>query len=496
MQVIVVLGNQLFPPSVLRKAVGPGACSVFMREDFELCTHFKYHQQKILFFLVAMRKCAQELQQAGFDVHYEKLGENSGTYDQSLSLYLKKMKPAKVGFFEVEDQFFADRLASLLSSLGIAADEWPSPMFLTARQDFKDYLKGTRKPFMKTFYERQRKKLGILVDSKGQPEGGQWSFDEDNRKPLPKNFQSSALPSVSGGKIENEVLKIIAKHFSSHPGRAEDFWLPTDRAGAQAWLQAFLQDRLMDFGPYEDALSAAHPFVAHSVLTPLLNVGLLTPAEVISETLKFAKKKKIALNSLEGFVRQVIGWREFIRGIYQNFHQVQETRNFWGHHKKLTDDWWRGTTGIAPLDDVIMKTQKYGYAHHIERLMIVGNLMLLLEVDPLEAHRWFMEMFIDSSDWVMGPNVFGMALFSDGGIFATKPYICGSNYYRKMGGYKTGDWQDGVDGLYWTFIGRHREHFQRNPRMAMMVKTFDKMPDEKKRRLTTAANLLRARLTR
>jgi deoxyribodipyrimidine photolyase-related protein len=204
--------------------------------------------------------------------------------------------------------------------------------------------------------------------------------------------------------------------------------------------------------------------------------------------------RAIPLNSAEGFIRQVIGWREFVRGIYRNFSDQQENLNFFEHSRKLSAVWYQGNSGIEPLDDVIKKTIRYGYAHHIERLMVAGSLMVLLEVAPSEAHRWFMEMFVDSADWVMGPNVYGMALFSDGGIFATKPYICGSNYYRKMG-YSAGDWCDGVDGLYWNFVEKHRESFARNPRMAMMVRSLDKLSPQRRLTITKAAEALRVCLT-
>jgi deoxyribodipyrimidine photolyase-related protein len=201
------------------------------------------------------------------------------------------------------------------------------------------------------------------------------------------------------------------------------------------------------------------------------------------------------LNSLEGFVRQISGWREFVRGIYQNYRKVQETSNFWSHNRSLTQAWWDGSTGIEPLDFAIQKCLRYGYAHHIERLMVIGNLMLLLEVHPHNAHAWFMEMFIDSADWVMGPNVYGMAIFSDGGIFATKPYICGSNYLKKMGTFKKGHWELGVDGLYWSFIAKHREFFSQNPRMKMIVSSLDRMDPKKAHALKMAADKLRDRLT-
>jgi deoxyribodipyrimidine photolyase-related protein len=226
----------------------------------------------------------------------------------------------------------------------------------------------------------------------------------------------------------------------------------------------------------------------------MLNCGLLTPTDVMKETLTAFEKKKLPIASVEGFVRQIIGWREFVRGIYQNFSERQETCNFWKHSNQLSDIWYGGESGIPPLDRALQKVWKRGYLHHIERLMVVGSLTLLLEVDPSEAHKWFMEMFVDSSDWVMGPNVYGMALFADGGIFATKPYICGSNYYRKMGPDKTGPWCDGVDGLYWGFVKKHKTFFAKNPRLSMMAKTAERMDATRWKKIEAAANELRSRL--
>ena len=254
--------------------------------------------------------------------------------------------------------------------------------------------------------------------------------------------------------------------------------------------------RLKGFGPYEDALAPESDFVYHSVLTPFLNTGLLTPREVIDATLSFTKTRRLPLQSVEGFLRQIIGWREFIHGIYRNFSEKQEAANFWGHHRRLSETWYMGGSGIPQLDRTLEKVLRCGYCHHIERLMVLGNLMLLLEVNPREAYRWFMEMFIDSSDWVMVPNLYGMALFSDGGVFATRPYICGSNYWRTMSGERAGAWCDGIDGLYWDFIDRHRDFFLGNRRLAMMVRMRDRMDKDKLRRLRNAADGLRQKLTR
>ena len=220
----------------------------------------------------------------------------------------------------------------------------------------------------------------------------------------------------------------------------------------------------------------------------MVNAGLLTPEEVVNEAIKAMEKNPdIPLSSVEGFVRQVMGWREFVRGIYQNFSDVEEQKNFFNHKRKLTHHWYDGTTGLPPVDDAIKKANEFGYCHHIERLMVLSNIMLLSELHPHEVHKWFMELFVDSADWVMGPNVYGMGQFSDGGIFATKPYISGSNYILKMSDYKKGDWCDVWDGLFWRFIGNHAAFFSKNPRMNMMVKLLEKMDPAKKKKLLAAA---------
>lgn len=472
-----------------------------MREDFELCTYFKFHKLKIHFFLSAMRTYAAELKHSGATVTYQELEPGPLPYEAHLKLWLKKKSITKLLCYEIEDKFFETRIADAVKDAGAEIEILPSPMFLTTRAEFKIYLSKNKRPFMHKFYEMQRKRLKILVDENGQPDGGQWSFDEMNRKPVPKSLQlpETIMPkrsgSATGAALKKNVTAICVKHFADHPGQLSNIWLPTDRAGAHAWLVEFVANRLNNFGPYEDALTERSDIVFHSALTPFLNSGLLTPEDVVNTVLKEARKRKIEMSSIEGFVRQVIGWREFVRGIYQNYSEIQDTKNFWGHHRKLNDHWYHATTGVPPLDFVIDKADRLGYAHHIERLMVVGNLMLLLEVDPQEAHRWFMEMFVDSSDWVMGPNVYGMGIFSDGGIFATKPYICGSNYYRKMGGYAKGEWCDAVDGLYWGFVEKNEKFFLKNPRLSMTVRAVQKMDAGRKRTIYAAADELRQKLT-
>jgi deoxyribodipyrimidine photolyase-related protein len=286
-----------------------------------------------------------------------------------------------------------------------------------------------------------------------------------------------------------DVKALCDIRFADHPGDVEDFWLPVQREACQPWLEDFVEKRLGAFGPYQDAIHDRFDFNYHAVISPMVNVGLMLPDEVCAQIEVAFRNDQCDINSAEGFIRQVIGWREFIRGIYQNYSEEQDEANFFDHKRLLNENWYTGETGIPPLDDAIKKSIRLGYAHHIERLMILSNIMLLARIDPREVHRWFMEMFVDSSDWVMGPNVYGMGQFSDGGIFATKPYVCGSNYILKMSHYKKGDWCDTLDGLYWRFIEDQRDFFEKNPRMKAMTSHLDRMDDEKRARLWQAADV-------
>lgn len=497
MNLVLILGNQLFSPKLwLDHIKAQGDFIVFMREDQELCTYYRFHKHKIIFFLAAMRHYADELKQQKIKVHYENLNpKEKDCFEEKLLDIITQKKIRKIFIFEIEDKFFEKRILNCLENISLEKEIITSPLFLTSRENFSAYLKKNRKPFMKTFYEDQRKKLNILIDSEKNPTGGKWSFDEDNRLKLPADLNPPSFANFPENKITQTVKKICDEFFADHLGSSENFWLPVTRSDAEKWLAHFLKNKLHLFGPYEDALAIHSDFVFHSILTPFLNTGLLTPNDVIEKTLEYSQHHHIPLNSLEGFIRQIIGWREFIHGIYQNFSDQQETTNFWQHNKKLSPTWYTATSGIPQLDRTLKKVIDFGYAHHIERLMVLGNLMLLLEIHPHEAHRWFMEMFIDSSDWVMGPNVYGMALFSDGGIFATKPYICGSNYWRKMSGEKSDVWCDAIDGLYWQFIEKNKMFFAKNPRLSMMTKTLEKMSADRKQSLFQAAKILQNKLT-
>lgn len=480
---LVILGNQLFPLEYLPPA---DSTQIFMAEDVGLCTYEKHHQQKIVLFLAAMRAYADALRAAGYDVHYLELDTaDSRPYEAKLAAALEVAVVTDLQHFEIEDKAMEQRLVAFATEQELVRKELPTPMFTCSREDFSNDLAGKSRPLMADFYKRQRRRLGILVDENGEPHGGRWSFDADNRKRLPRKVVPPEIPWPDRDGHVPDVIEIVEHAFSDHPGSASDFRWPTTRKQALRWLDDFIETRLAEFGPYEDAMTSRSDTVFHSLLSPYLNLGLLTPDEVIRKV--EARAGDVALQSLEGFVRQVIGWREFIRGVYREFGETQEASNFWSHDRQLTDAWYDGSTGIPPLDETIRTAQRLGWTHHIPRLMVLGNMMTLCEIRPQSAHRWFMEMFIDSSEWVMGANVYGMGLFSDGGIFATKPYICGSNYLLKMSDYSKGPWCDTADGLYWRFINKHRDFFTGNPRLAFMPRALDRLDSDRRKRIFDAA---------
>jgi len=489
-----VLGSQLFAPKYL-KEISPDY--VYMAEDYGLCTHYKIHKHKIIFFLAAMRTHADRISEAGFNVCYQHFKKENDPYEKKLIKFCQENEVKKIVTFEIEDKPFEARIKKSLTQVDIDLEILPSPMFIATRQRFRQYLDSVKKPFMKTFYEQMRRETKLLMDNSNKPLGGKYSFDSENRKKLPKKVEIPADPPYVESKHEADVKKVVDKFFADHPGDCESYWLGTSRANGLKALQRFVQEKLSGFGTYQDALSDRNDFLFHSVISPYLNCGLITPDEVIAKVVHNVSQDDLGdhYNSIEGFVRQVLGWREFVRGIYQNFSEEQEQKNFFAHKRKLNSSWYKGNTGILPLDLAVRRADRTGYAHHIERLMVIGNMMVLCEIEPTEAHRWFMEMFIDSSEWVMGPNVYGMGIFSDGGMFATKPYICGANYIRKMSDYPKGDWEQEMTALYWRFVGKNMEYLSGNIRCKMITRIYEKFDSQKKKELNSIGDQVIRRIT-
>lgn len=486
----IILGNQLFENKYFPREIDYQNTIFFMAEDNDLCSHFQYHKHKLIFFLSAMRNYRDEIKKKSYNISYQQIDTKNRhlTYADKLNSFLSKHKSIeKVYIYEIEDKFFEKYIKDYFIERSIELIVIRSPMFLSTRQDFREYLSRVKKPFMANFYQAQRKKFDIMIEN-GKPVGGKWSFDSDNRNKLPKDIKVPIFPKIKEfDSNTKDVIKLIDKLFQENIGESKDYWIPTKRADAKKYLKNFVQKRLFHFGSYQDSITNSNDMLFHSVISPFINVGLLTPEEVLKEVLNYSSKNEVPLNSVEGFVRQVLGWREFVRGIYQNYSEKQDRLNFFKHKRKLSEKWYTGDLGIPPVDDAIKKVIRLSYNHHIERLMILSNFMLLCQIHPREVHKWFMEMYVDSSDWVMGPNVYGMGQFSDGGIFATKPYISGSNYILKMSDYKKGEWCDVWDGLYWRFIERNKDFYQGNPRMGFVVNTLNKMNEERKNNIYNKA---------
>ena len=487
MKLLFILGNQLFPLKNIARFKNDHL--IFMAEDYELCTYEKHHKLKILLFLSAMRSYADVLKKNNFKIEYLKIDsvDFKKNYLDKIKKVIKSKKISEITSFEIEDKFFEKKVENFIKKNKLKWNKIQSPMFLNSRTEFNNYLSKNKKPFMATFYKDTRIKLNILIKKDGNPEGGKWSFDEDNRKKLPKNISVPKFPKIVE-TIHTKTLKpIVEKMFKNHLGDTKNFWLATEFKSVVKIFNFFITKKLNLFGDYEDAVNQSDNILFHSALSPYINLGLITPDFIVSKTLELHKKNKIRLNSLEGYLRQVIGWREFMRGIYQKYSEEMEHKNFFKQNRKMKKSWYKGTTGLPPIDYAIKNALKNGWSHHIERLMILSNIMNLCELNPKIVYKWFMEMFVDSSDWVMVPNVYGMGLFSDGGIFATKPYICGSSYFMKMMDFKKGDWCNTMDGLYWRFINRNRAFFLKNPRLSMMVRIFDKMKTERKKLILSEA---------
>lgn len=431
------------------------------------------HQQKLVLHRASMQAYARELSDKGHDLVY--LESPAGNWIDSAAL-LDEALPKKVNavhLSDVEDDVLRRRIERFAKERGIELVVHPSPNFLSPPDFLEQHIGNRKKPFMANFYKAQRQRMGILLDGEGEPAGGKWSFDEDNRKKLPKGHVPPPEPMQAPNDWVREAIEYVAERYPENPGSTDHFRWPVTRKDALHWLDRFFEERFHDFGIYEDAISTGHATINHSAITPMLNIGLLSPQEVIDKAL--AMKDEVPLNSLEGFLRQVIGWREFMRGLYR--HKGVEIRNgnSWNFQRKMPAAFYDGTTGIPPIDRVIQQVLADGYCHHIERLMILGNFMLLCRIHPDEVYRWFMELFVDAYDWVMVPNVYGMSQFADGGTFTTKPYISGSNYLLKMSDEKKGEWCAIWDGLFWSFIGDHSDFFLSNPRLSMMARNWNKM---------------------
>ncbi len=445
-------------------------------EDDLLYRQLPFHAHKLVLHRAGLLTLRGRLREAGFEVDLVESSPDSPTAER-LAALVEDLAPDRVRVYDVVDDWLSRDCAAALRAGGYRLrpdDVLESPAFLTDRRAFTDWF-GDHRARMASFYSWQRRRLGVLVEESGDPVGGRWSFDAENRKRLPRNHP---VPPRAAPRWTTEVEEAIAwvgEHFPDAPGDPATFCWPVTPEGARAGLAEFLTDRFAEFGPYEDAISAEHPFVFHSTLSPALNAGLLSPQEVLDAALAAAAEDAVPLPSLEGFVRQLIGWREYMRATYHLYGRRLRTGNRLGHTRPLAPGWWDGTTGLDPVDLVVRRVLEHGYAHHIERLMVLGNAMTLLRTDPTEVYEWFSALFVDAYDWVMVPNVYAMSQFAADTAITTKPYVSGSAYLRRMSDLPRGDWEGEWDALYWTFVDDQRDVFEDNPRSRVITRSWDGM---------------------
>jgi len=445
---------------------------------------FDFHKQKLILHRASMKEYQQKLEQKGYKTSYIPRVE----IDSLEQLYKKLSEEAnKLYVCDPTDYILEKRIKKYSSQHGIELVWQENPNFINSKSSLKDYFANNN--FYQTeFYKQQRKKLDILLDN-GEPEGEKWSFDQENRKSLPEDINIPKRVEHEQKDSLAEAKNYVKDNFSENPGSIDNFNYPITRRQALAELRDFFEHRFSNFGPYQDAISDRDNYLFHSVISSSLNIGLLNPLEIAKRAEKYYyEHENVQLQSVEGFIRQIIGWREFMRAVYEFKGTEQRTSNHFSHNRKLPQEFYTGDTGVKPVDDTINKVLETGYAHHIERLMILGNFMLLCEIDPKEIYKWFMELFIDAYDWVMVPNVYGMSQYADGGEIVTKPYISSSNYVLKMSNYGEDKWCEIWDSLYWRFIDKHKEEFSENPRMNFMVSLLNKKDSEKIKEYKDTAN--------
>ncbi len=486
----LVLGDQLTRALASLRDLAAGDV-VLMAEVTDEATYVRHHQRKIAFLFAAMRHFAQALRGENIVVDYVVLDDpaNTGSLTGEARRALRRHRLDGVIVTEPGEWRVAEMMACWPDELGVPVEIRDDARFLCPRHDFDQMTGGRRALLMETFYHNMRRRTGYLVDEDGVPESGVWNLDAENRRALPHNVTPPERPSFPSDDLTRQVLALVSHRFGSHFGRLDDFDYPVTRADAQRYLGWFVRDALPGYGTYQDAMRQGAPLLFHSHLSALVNCGLLTAAECCEAVIAAYQDGEAPLNAAEGFVRQMIGWREFIRGMYWREMPDYGDRNVLAATRKLPDFFWTGETDLNCLRQAIIETRDNAYAHHIQRLMVLGNFCLIAGIDPKAVQEWYLIVFHDAYEWVEMPNVVGMILYADGGLIATKPYAASGNYINRMSDYcrhcrfdvkqRFGPDACPFNYLYWDFIARHRDRLAHNPRTSQPVSTLNRMAAEK-----------------
>lgn len=496
-----ITGDQCSPFNSALAAVDRRDAVVLMIESVARAKLIRYHKRKLVLIYATMREYAAQLERDGWAVDYHR---ESPDFAAAFSAHVERYRPQRVVMMQQSEYGPAERFAAMIRKRGLALEVTPHANFIATRAEFDALFAGKKRLTMETFYRAMRRKTGLLVDAAGEPEGGSWNYDAENREP-PRaglRFTPPLVPALRDST--REVIAMVERHFGDHPGEIGQWDLPVTRDDALAAACDFIAHRLDGFGPHEDAMIAGEAVLNHSRLSAAINVGLLHPLELARMAEDAYRRGAARLQSAEGFIRQVIGWREFIWQIYWRFMPEYRARNALEATLPLPAFYTTGNTRMRCMSDVLAAVHATGWTHHIPRLMILGNFGLIAGIVPQELNDWFWAMFVDGYDWVMVPNVIGMTLHADGGVVGTKPYAASAHYIDKMSNYcgscaydrkdATGERACPFNTFYWDFIGRNRERFAKNQRMSMILRSWDKMDARKRSAIAARAEAIRTRL--
>ncbi|MGF1484821.1 MAG: cryptochrome/photolyase family protein [Opitutales bacterium] len=507
----IVLGDQLDGDSSLFKRLEKESDALWMAEVAEETEHVWAHKLRVAYFFTAMRHFCQELRSRDWKVFYEELPQQPSrdrgrSFKELLEKDLAKLKPEKVLIVEPGDWRVRAQIREACETAGVELEILEDTHFFCGLEEFRDYAEGRKGLVLETFYRQLRKKHDVLLEEGGKPTGGEWNYDTDNRETFGKDGPGTLpdLPKNAPDKTTQAVLDLVEARFNDHPGKLDHFDLPVTRKDALKYFDDFLAHRLENFGTYQDAMWTEARFLYHSRISVLLNVKLLNPREVVQKAIQAYEDGNAPLNSVEGFVRQVLGWREFIRGVYWLKMPEYAELNALEHEEAVPGFFWDGDTEMACCRDAMENVLNHGYAHHIQRLMVLGLFAQIYGAHPRRFHEWHMAMYLDAVDWVSLPNALGMSQYGDGGVVATKPYCASGNYIKRMGNYctqckynpskSTGDDACPFTVFYWDFLARHHKRFENNRRMTFQVKNLERKDPGELKKIRQKADELREAL--
>ncbi|APZ52351.1 cryptochrome/photolyase family protein [Salipiger abyssi] len=493
-----VLGDQLTRGLSSLEDLDPENDVVLMVEVREEARYVRHHKQKIALILSAMRHFAEALRGEGISVDYVTLddADNSQSFSDELARAVKRHDPDRVVVTEPGEWRVWEMMSGWEEALGLPVEIREDTRFYCSRDGFAAFAKGRKSLRMETFYREMRRRTGILM-ADGEPEGGQWNFDKENRKSLPRDLRPPRRDRFAPDKVTRQVLDLVAERFDDHFGDLDRFGWAVTREDALAALDHFIADALPCFGDYQDAMKAGEDFLFHGLISPYLNLGLLEAAEVCERAEDAWRKGDVPLNAAEGFIRQILGWREFVRGVYWTEMPEYAETNHLNATRDLPWVYWSGETAMRCMSEVIGTTRRNAYAHHIQRLMVTGNFALLAGVAPAQIEEWYLAVYADAFDWVELPNTHGMAIHADGGLLGSKPYAASGSYINRMSDYcrgcdydhkkRTGEGACPFNYLYWNFLMENEERFADNPRMALVYKTLSRFDPEERDAMARAA---------